>query len=160
MRFHPSKRGVSPLIATILLIAFAVALGSVIMNWGLSLSINSDDPCQKVALDLREFNGAEACYGNRGEQGYINFIIENQGSIDVSGVSLWLTGQKKSELIDLDSLPISKRESIEKVSNDVVFSFNTVGNLDQVQFIPKISTNGKMQACTRQAVQPSALKFC
>lgn len=28
------KRGVSPLIATVLLIAFAVALGAIVMNWG------------------------------------------------------------------------------------------------------------------------------
>ena len=29
-----NKKGVSPLIATILLIAFAVALGAVVMSWG------------------------------------------------------------------------------------------------------------------------------
>ena len=33
--FRPNnKKGVSPLIATVLLIAFAIALGTVIMNWG------------------------------------------------------------------------------------------------------------------------------
>lgn len=31
-----SKRGMSPLIATVLLIAFAVALGVMVMNWGKS----------------------------------------------------------------------------------------------------------------------------
>lgn len=32
--FGKSKRSVSPLIATVLLIAFAVALGAIVMNWG------------------------------------------------------------------------------------------------------------------------------
>ena len=31
-----NKKAVSPLIATVLLIAFAVALGAVVMNWGRS----------------------------------------------------------------------------------------------------------------------------
>src|SRR3989344_3674175 len=29
-----SRRGISPLVATVMLIAFAVALGAVVMNWG------------------------------------------------------------------------------------------------------------------------------
>lgn len=34
MKLFGSKKGVSPLIATVLLIAFAVALGAVVMSWG------------------------------------------------------------------------------------------------------------------------------
>ena len=34
MKFLLLKKGVSPLIATVLLIAFTVAIGSVVMNWG------------------------------------------------------------------------------------------------------------------------------
>src|SRR3989344_5283518 len=119
-----SKKGVSPLIATILLIAFAVALGTVIMNWGLSLGSSSDDPCAKVALELKKMvDNGEVCYGNRGAEGYLNFVIDNTG-------------------------------------NGVIFDFSAIGNLDQVQFIPRIMVNGKEKACIKQAVQPSDVKFC
>ena len=54
LEFFSSKKGVSPLIATILLIAFAVALGSVVMNWGLNLSLGkSSDKCSRVEIKIR-----------------------------------------------------------------------------------------------------------
>ncbi|HIH05379.1 TPA: hypothetical protein HA281_01215 [Candidatus Woesearchaeota archaeon] len=156
-----SKKGVSPLIATILLIAFAVALGTVIMNWGLSLGSSSDDPCAKVALELKKMvDNGEVCYGNRGAEGYLNFVIENSGSTDISGVSIWLTGRKKTDLVDLGSLSIPRRETFDKTGNGVIFDFSAIGNLDQVQFIPRIMVNGKEKACIKQAVQPSDVKFC
>ena len=126
-----SKKGVSPLIATILLIAFAVALGTVIMNWGLSLGSSSDDPCAKVALELKK-------------------MVDN----------IWLTGRKKTDLVDLGSLSIPRRETFDKTGNGVIFDFSAIGNLDQVQFIPRIMVNGKEKACIKQAVQPSDVKFC
>ena len=38
MQFNLNKRGVSPLIATVLLIGFTIALAVVIMNWGLDFA--------------------------------------------------------------------------------------------------------------------------
>lgn len=155
-----SKRGVSPLIATILLIAFAVALGSVIMNWGLSLRLNSNDPCQRVAMELKKFENGEVCYGNHGSEGYINFILQNHGTSDIAGVSVWLSGQKKTEIVDLNSLSIPRNMIFEKIGNERIFDFSQVGNLDQIQFIPKVMVNGKLEACTKQAVQPKGITFC
>src|SRR3989338_10278026 len=84
-----SKKGVSPLIATILLIAFAVALGSVVMNWGLNLDLGkSADKCASVNIKIRNIEGAEICYGGFGANGYINFIIDNVGESDLNGLSV------------------------------------------------------------------------
>jgi flagellin-like protein len=155
-----SKRGVSPLIATILLIAFAVALGSVIMNWGLNLSAqNSDDPCQRIRLELKPVANAEACYGNIGAQGYVNFILENTGNSDISGVSIWLTGQKKTELIDL-VVSIPRKTTFERSNKETSFDFNAIGNINQIQFIPKVQSGEKTSICTRQAIEPKTVTFC
>jgi flagellin-like protein len=155
-----SKRGVSPLIATILLIAFAVALGSVIMNWGLNLSAqNSDDPCQRIRLELKPVSNAEACYGNTGAQGYVNFILHNAGTGDISGVSIWLTGQKKTELIDL-VVSIPRKATFERTNKETSFDFAQVGNINQIQFIPKVQTPEKTSICTRQAIEPKTVTFC
>ena len=44
-RRRMGKRGLSPLIATVLLVAFSIALGSVIMSWGKNLvETNADVP--------------------------------------------------------------------------------------------------------------------
>lgn len=158
--FKTSKRGVSPLIATILLIAFAVALGSVIMNWGLNLSAqNSDDPCQRVRLELQPIVNAEACYGNTGTQGYVNFILENTGTSDISGVSIWLTGQKKTEVVDL-VVSIPRKTTFERINKETTFDFSAVGNINQIQFIPKVQTVDRSQICTRQSIEPRTVTFC
>ncbi len=39
-----SKKGISPLIATILLIAFALIIGAVTMNWGKAYAEKSEEP--------------------------------------------------------------------------------------------------------------------
>ncbi len=155
-----STKGVSPLIATILLIAFAVALGSVIMNWGLNLSTqNSDDPCQRVRLSLNLIGGAEACYGNTGAQGYVNFILENTGTTDISGVSIWMTGQKKTELVDI-VISIPRKTTFDRNNKETSFDFNAVGNINQIQFIPKVQTPERTSICTKQAIEPKIITFC
>lgn len=48
-----SKRGMSPLIATVLLMAFAVALGGMIMNWSIDVSINNE--CSEINVKVTTF---------------------------------------------------------------------------------------------------------
>ena len=45
--FRKNKKGVSPLIATVLLIAFAVALGAIVMSWGRSYIVQTQNTVQK-----------------------------------------------------------------------------------------------------------------
>ena len=56
-RIFLQKKGVSPLIATVLLISFAVALGAVVMNWGRNIDIiKPDDKCAGVEIKVRKTN--------------------------------------------------------------------------------------------------------
>ena len=112
-KFLKSKKGVSPLIATILLIAFAVALGSVVMNWGLNLNLGkSTDICRAVEIKIRNVDVAETCFGGVGTNGYINFIIDNTGATDISGLAIWMVGDKGTKLFDLDHALIKKRHAL------------------------------------------------
>ena len=49
-----SRKAISPLVATILLLAFAVALGSVVMSWG-------KDLIEKTAPEQKEISLEQAC---------------------------------------------------------------------------------------------------
>jgi len=60
-----NKRGVSPLIATVLLISFAVALGSIVLN--LSRTLHFWDECSEVSIKIRELDEAQACYFGKGK---------------------------------------------------------------------------------------------
>ncbi|MDP7623305.1 MAG: hypothetical protein QF436_04300, partial [Candidatus Woesearchaeota archaeon] len=60
MRAKSNKRGVSPLIATVLLISFAVALGSVVLNWGRNIDISKPgDKCAGINIEIRNIDASQ-----------------------------------------------------------------------------------------------------
>ncbi len=158
--FFKSKKGVSPLIATILLIAFAVALGSVVMNWGLSLELGkSGDKCRNVDIRIRNVDVSEVCYGGIGQNGYINFIIDNAGS-DINGMSIWVIGEKGTMLFDVDNILIKKGTLYEKEDKEVTYDFLTYGSIKQVQFIPKIKLEQSLEVCPKNAAKAEKIGAC
>ena len=158
--FFRLKRGVSPLIATILLIAFAVALGSVVMNWGLSLSLGkSEDGCRNVEIKIRSLDSADVCFGGFGQNGYINFIIDNVG-IDISGLAIWIVGDKGTRLFDLDNILIKRGSLYEKKDKEVSYDFTQFGNIKQIQFIPKVKSGQTIEICPKNAVKAEKIGVC
>lgn len=155
------KKGVSPLIATILLIAFAVALGSVVMNWGLNLDLGkSTDKCRNVEIKIRNIDVAQVCFGGFGENGYINFIIDNVGSSDVVGLAIWVVGDKGTSLFDLDNILLEKGSLYDKKDKEVSYDFTKFGNIKQMQFIPKIKTDQATEICPKNAVKAEKIGIC
>ena len=161
LSFSKSKKGVSPLIATILLIAFAVALGSVVMNWGLNLNLGkSDDKCRNVEIKLRDIDSAEACYGGFGSNGDINFIIDNTGSADISGLAIWVVGDKETRLFDIDGILVKKGSIYDKKDKEVTYDFTKFGNINQIQFIPKIRPEQSTEICPKNAIKAEKIGIC
>ena len=156
-----SKKGVSPLIATILLIAFAVALGSVVMNWGLNLNLaKSADICIGIEIKIRNIGSSEACFGGVGSNGYINFIIDNVGADDISGLGIWMIGEKGTKLFNLDNIQVKKGSLYQKDDKEVTYSFDTYGNAKQIQFIPKIKSGQTTEICLKNAIVAKNIGVC
>ena len=162
LKILSSKKGVSPLIATILLIAFAVALGSVVMNWGLNLNIGkSADKCANVAIKIREISSAEVCYGGVAQNGYINFIIDNVGNTNITGLAILIVGDKgKTRLFDLDSILIKKSSLFDKRDKEVSYDIFQFGKVNEVQFIPKISSDESTEICSKKSVTAEKIGIC
>ena len=156
-----SKKGVSPLIATILLIAFAVALGSVVMNWGLNLDLGkSADNCRNIEIKLRDINSAEACFGGFGQNGYINFVIDNTGAADISGLAIWIEGDKGTSLFELDNIALKTGSLYDKKDKEVSYDFTAYGNIKQIQFIPKAKAEQTTEICSKNAVKTEKIGAC
>ena len=161
LKVYSSKKGVSPLIATILLIAFAVALGSVVMNWGLYLeSGKPEDNCRGVEIKVRNVNGIETCFGGIGQKGYINFIIDNAGGIDINGIAIWMIGDKGTKLFDLDNVLIKKGSLFDKKDKEVSYDFSAFGSIKQVQFIPKVKPGQTTDICPKNAIKADNIAAC
>src|SRR3989338_1751252 len=156
-----NKRGVSPLIATVLLISFAVALGSVVLNWGRNLDISKPgDKCAGVSIKLRNVGSFQVCYSGSGENAYIKFIIDNNGNIDIDGLGVWITGEKGTKLLDFNELAIKKGELLTINDGSVKYDFNTYGGIKSIQFFPKVKTGSSIDICARSSVKADKIGAC
>ena len=156
-----SKKGVSPLIATILLIAFAVALGSVVMNWGFTLTISkSAEICNSVEIKIRNIDGSEICFGGFAQNGYVNFIVDNTGATDINGLAIWIVGDKGTKLSDIDNIFLKKGSLYDKKDKEVSYDFTKYGNIKQIQLIPKIKSEEVLKPCPNKAVTAEKVGVC
>jgi FlaG/FlaF family flagellin (archaellin) len=101
LKLNLQKEGVSPLIATVLLVALSVALGAVVMNFSSDATydltqragnqIEREVRCSiDVSLKIVEIGGEKFLCYNRSETKNFEVIVENQGRVDVEGIQVFL----------------------------------------------------------------------
>lgn len=143
------KKAVTPLISSLLLIFFAIALGILVMSWGKAdYSIKVPESCEKVGLRVISINEEiQACYKND----KIYFTAENDGEVELSGVKISLIGSDDIYQGEL-SLTMGTAE-IKKL--DAVYN-KDIGGIMQLRLAPKI--NGKI--CTNKIFESGNIKEC
>jgi len=135
----------SPLIATILLMAFAVALGAVIMNWSSSLPEEGVD-CSAVRLQTQTF-----CV----DEGVLKIELRNRGENTINSIALTVSDPP----IEIPTLQI-KNSRLAKgatLQTEIPFSFSQNAN---VGIIPFIEVEGEAVACSKPIVAPSEVRTC
>ena len=158
IKFLRSKRGISPLIATVLLIAFAVALGAVVMNWGRSYIEATQSQVQEqgqteikcstqVKLQAAKIGDVtKVCYDDSASPPHVKFIIENTGTVPVSGLKVQIIN-------DGDNINTTSINGITLTSGD---SYSTTvdytGNFQQVRIVPVIQVGLSNVTCANAAL--------
>ncbi len=172
-RMLRSKRGVSPLIATVLLIAFAVALGAVVMNWGrgyvedtANTARESSDKEVKCASDV-DINIVEIdsvpqiCYNTSftTDNTSIEFIVENKKSTNVEKIEARIiaVSSRVPLIYDLgDSSNLST--NVAKLLN---FSYDDdSGAPAEVKLTPYIRVGNSDEACPSSSETITNIKPC
>jgi len=147
MDLFASRRGVSPLIATVLLIAFAVALGAVVMQVGSSL-VGSDCGAE-VQLSVT----GTPCYSPSG----VKLSLKNSGSTPLDGFSVWIYGSKEGiKTKSLDEM-INAGSS---VNAEIDYDSDTFGTVKSVEVIPKIKKDNEYISCDAAKIQLSQVSRC
>jgi flagellin-like protein len=167
-----NKRGVSPLVATILLIAFAIALGAVVMSYGSAYygskqvggeGASTASPirqCGNVELMLYEINGIpQVCYGGSGAEGYVNFMLDNKGNVDVEELLVTIIGEKGSKEYQLKPF-IGKGQLFDKRDKSTKYDFGVNGNIFQIQIRPYIRVDGEIEVCIDKQITLQNIKAC
>ena len=173
MNFIKNKKAVSPLIATVLLIAFAVALGAVVMNWGrgyvedtqsfarersdAEVVCTTDIDLNIVNIDLTD----QVCYNESDTDEYtVYMILENVASRDIDDLSVRVIGDKSR--VPFDG-PIGNDTEIEAGSAKLFnFTYDTsiYGNVSQIAISPIIKLSGKDVTCSGSQLKLIGLKSC
>lgn len=141
MKLFKNKRGVSPLIATVLLIAFAVALGAVVMNWGrgyvestAQFAQQKSDLAMQCSMEVRAKiltldNVPQICYNST----HVKFTLENNGLTTLNQLQITLIGGNAVNTTLYTNLSLAQAEV--KIFN-VTYDNTTLGAIKQVRITP------------------------
>jgi len=163
-----SKRGLSPLIATVMLIAFAVALGAVVMNWGKgyieeSTSTPSGEmsltptpspvtaPCeQAIQLQVLTISGRpDICFDTAGNK--LNYRFENNGQVAIEGGKLQLIGETDVLETDIDGIGVAGIKQ-----GNVPYDSAVHGQIQKAKLVPRVGG----QLCPQKALQVEEIGIC
>jgi flagellin-like protein len=144
-----SKKAMSPLIATVLLIAFAVALGAMIMNWSAGME-PSHEPKQDYCKDISITTSQSVCHDGTG----IRFNVKNDGQETIDGLLVRLsTPQTDTDLkIKQTLLPQERLEISQPALNP--------GDDTEVIFIPLSEHDSVLHECIQGGFNQNKLPQC
>ncbi len=153
MMFHLNKRGISPLIATILLIAFAVSIGALIMNLFLSdsstPSLTNETTNLEVSCSNINIIVTNACKSDT----EIVVTVQNKGpKVSSFTFSFSNNGLTSSYAVPSSSLGIS--ETLPFAVSKNIF------NQEIFKVIPNTILNEEPVPCSSKAIDISQLPNC
>ena len=138
------KRGISPLIATVLIIGFTVALAAIVMFWGGDFIKGMQE--RTGAADAASSSCAEATISvsdpEQTSPGKMNFLVENTGKSDIKSVIVRLNGDAGSVSVTKPGL----KSAAKKVFR-TEFNPDETGIVASTEVIPNIDVDSKPTSC-------------
>ncbi|MBN1156085.1 hypothetical protein JXA85_00570 [Candidatus Woesearchaeota archaeon] len=138
------KKGVSPLIATVLLIAFAVALGAVVMNWGKNQIQESavGTECKDVQFAWFMRTGKPVlCYSADS----LEITVQNGPLIEIEGVKMIVDGSK--DIFTAESITAERIGKAEAKKIKAGYDVSKYGEPRVIKLFPKVMKNDKQVIC-------------
>ena len=170
-RMFRSRKAVSPLIATVLLIAFAVALGAVVMNWGrgyvedtANIARERSDTevtcASEVDISIVDIDSVPQICHNDTSNKTVFFIVENKQSRTVEKIQARLIGDSTRVPYTVDlgansSLTTNQAKLLNFTYDDSVY-----GDPTQIKLTPYIKVGGSEVACPSSAEVETNIKPC
>lgn len=163
-----SKKGLSPLIAAVLLIVVVVGIGAVVTGMvrekvtedkdTISKTSSTVDCATQVNIKISKIEGDTLiCKGSD----FINFTIENVGSVDIDDFQLKVFGAEG--FVQNDSVMEGGLERGKLAFNYIAyFDSATTGAVSEISLIPKIRVAGFSEAtlCTDSAIKYAGMSDC
>ena len=151
-----NKKGISPLLATFMLIILAIGLGVVVMNFGRAQIEIAAQCAVDIGLQVVQLNDKpQVCFDRAKSQ--LSFIVENGRQIPVESLKLRVIGQKQ---VFNQDVPESSIERLGTLLKNVPFDLTAYGEIRQVRFTPEITLYDEKIVCTEQAIAIEDIRDC
>lgn len=175
MKNLTGKKGVSPIIATVLLMAFAIALGALVMTWGKnyiedtteevsSRSLTARTCALDVSVEVMNIGGETTLCQTQETNGNlieVQFVLNNRGSA-IDDVQINLIDEDKNILTRKNRLtsPLTQAQAKKiTVVNDVVPP-DEFTSLKQIIITPMINLDTEPVYCPNKAIEEDIIPLC
>ncbi len=162
MDIFKSKKGISPLIATVLLIAFSVALGAVVMSWGEAYieekaefvqSVETVSGCDSARFSIVNIAGQpQICF----KQNMIELIVDNGPFVDIADIHARVVGSDDVYVRESVLDAPFKRGS----SRKIIFTIPDIGEIKQLKFTPMLFVGNTMALCPQGTLLVEKINPC
>ncbi|MBI5880529.1 hypothetical protein HZB90_00190 [archaeon] len=173
MRIFSSRKAVSPLIATVLLIAFAVALGAVVMNWGRGYVEDTANMARErsdtevtcttdVSLAIVEIdNVPQVCYNESVSGKYnLSLIVENKKEKTVEKIMARVIGTATRVPFIQDMGDNSNITTNTAKFLTLQYNKTDYGTPQQLQLTPYIKVGANEVGCAGNSIRETNIKPC
>lgn len=160
-----SRKGITPLVATVLLVAFSIGLGAIVMSWGEDYIEEKAEFVQgtaeiKSACDMANINvikiggQPQACI----KDGNIRIWIDNGPEVDLTNIHARIAGTTGIGVVDnILFNPLERGNAAQAL---IPYEQDKVGEVRQVKLTPKIWTGQKMALCSQAAIKVENFTPC
>lgn len=150
------KRGMAPIVATLLLISFAIAIGLVVMNFGRA-QVSLESQCTiDIGMEFSSIGGLdEICFD--ASKNDLFFAVENGINLGLDGLVVNVIGTERAESYDLPDAKIGKAGNY---LTHLGYNEELSGSIRQLKIIPKVKIVDKEEICSEQALVIEKIRAC
>lgn len=151
-----NKRGLSPLIATVLLIAFAVSIGAMIMSWSIETHAPSEQTtCEQTSIALQELTTGDAiCYDEQTQA--VRFLLQNTGSTTINQLTLRVIDDQQN----VDEQTLNAQLAPGELGSWEIAHETTTPGTRVANIMPILVEDGLETACPEKQLQEIQLPTC
>ena|ERR1041385_5126985 len=159
-----NKKGITPLVATVLLVAFSIGLGALVMSWGQDYIEQKAEfvqgaqevhsGCDAAHISVIRIGGQpQVCLGPKG----IDVYIDNGPDVEITNVHARIAGSNGVEThADILAAPLAKAGGAK-----VTVPLQTaVGQILQLKLTPKVASGQTVVMCDQSAVVLERIPNC
>ena len=148
------KKGMSPLIVTILLVALAVSLGAMIMSWGSSELSTNQKGCEQTKIEPQQAFGQNLiCYDQNNKK--LKLLLKNTGTNALTGIQI----KQINPDLTINEMRLPKSNIIPGASYEYILDF-IKPEKTYIEIIPEIDFLGEKIMCVNNAIIIDNLGNC